>query len=78
VAGENLDLNGDTARAAQRRARQDRRTFLGITFACCGVYTRVYLNRDGTAYEGHCPRCLKKVRLRVGPDGTASRFFTAY
>lgn len=53
------------------------RPWVGIRFDCCGVYTRVYRNPEGTHYLGHCPRCLKKVRLSVGPGGIASRFFTA-
>jgi hypothetical protein len=50
---------------------------VGIHFVCCDVYTRVYINRDATAYEGNCPKCAKRVRLRIGPGGTDSRFFTA-
>jgi len=53
------------------------RPWLGIRFDCCGTYTRVYRNAAGSAYEGRCPRCMRSVRLRVGPDGTASRFFVA-
>ena len=53
------------------------RPWVGIHFDCCGVYTRVYRNPDATAYEGRCPRCFRKVRLRVGPGGTNARFFTA-
>jgi len=55
-----------------------RRKFLGIQFACCGTYARVYINRNGTAYEGNCPKCAKRVRLKIGPGGTDARFFTAY
>jgi hypothetical protein len=53
------------------------RSWVGIRFDCCGVYTRVYRSSDGTAYRGSCPRCLRKIRLRVGEGGTSSRFFVA-
>jgi len=53
------------------------RPWVGIRFECCGLYARVYRNRDGTRYEGRCPRCLRQVSLRVGPDGTSARFFRA-
>ena len=56
----------------------EQKKFLGLKFTCCGVYSRVYVNREGTAYEGRCPKCLKHVRLAIGEGGTDSRFFEVY
>ncbi len=56
----------------------EKRQFLGIMFECCHVYGRIYKNKEGTAYEGRCPKCFKHVSVRVGEGGTSNRFFKAY
>ncbi len=73
-----LDIEGleDATPEARTRALRDR-PWLGIHFECCGVYTRVYRNRDGTAYDGCCPNCTRRVHIGVGPGGDDTRFFTA-
>lgn len=84
MAGENLDLSSEPefgpASGVNRGAEGsfEGRRYLGVQFACCSVYARVYLNRASTAYTGNCPKCSKPVRFQVGPGGTDSRFFTAY
>ena len=76
MSGEHLDLSSDLP--PQRPNTGGSRPFLGIRFACCDVYARIYLNARGTAYQGYCPRCSKAVMIRVGPGGSDARFFTAY
>lgn len=51
------------------------RPFLSVTFACCGVYARIYRSADGKQYAGHCPRCARPVRFLVGDGGTSHRRF---
>jgi len=75
--GQQLDLTSDDDLAEASRSRVGNR-FLGIHFVCCDVYSRVYANREQTAYVGNCPRCAKRVQLKIGSGGTDSRFFKAY
>lgn len=53
------------------------RPFINMYFRCCNAYARVFLNREGTAFAGHCPKCAAPIRVPVGPGGSGARFWTA-
>lgn len=75
MSGEHVDITSEVPERAS--VRTTGRRFVGIYFACCGVYSRIYVNAQGTAYVGYCPRCCGRVELEVGPHGTTQRFFSA-
>ncbi len=54
-----------------------KKPFIGMHFKCCNVYARIYINRTETAFVGWCPKCTRKVEVRISPDGTDDKFFTA-
>ncbi len=75
-----LPSNERRSRDSQRNYGQEDksvRPFVGVQFECCSIYARIYQNAAGTAYAGNCPRCAKKIELKIGPGGSNSRFFTA-
>ena len=53
------------------------RKYIGVMFKCCSIYTRIYINKAGTAYVGRCPKCTAKITLKVGARGKDSRFWAA-
>ncbi len=71
-----LDLTSEPPEPYPAQCKQGR-PFLGIHFACCRVYARIYRNAQGDAYVGHCPRCGRPVRVKISPTGTQARFFEA-
>ena len=85
MVGENLDLSSEPddgeGDSGKRRSHTDQpaggRPFLGVHFVCCDVYSRIYINRECTAYVGHCPKCSRSIVVHITPDGSDSRFFEA-
>jgi hypothetical protein len=77
MRGDRLDLSSEPPQRSSEDASPDR-PYLGIHFACCSVYSRIYRNAERTAYVGHCPRCTRRVQLAIAPGGTNQRFFTVY
>jgi hypothetical protein len=71
-----VEVSGVAPQEGSSKTRQtNQQPFLSIHFACCGVYCRIYRNREGTAYVGRCPKCAKPVRFLVADGGTDERFF---
>ncbi|MDR3199748.1 MAG: hypothetical protein LBU34_17925 [Planctomycetaceae bacterium] len=79
-----LDLSSEPVLSSQtpvsdvENPKRTERRFIGVKFNCCGVYVRIYINREGNAYEGCCPKCFKPVKIKIGTGGTSHRFFEAY
>ena len=71
-----LDVHDNSGERSQMPPGQ-RRPYVSILFECCNVYARVYRRPDQLYYRGRCPKCLRAVKLRVGPDGTPARIFRA-
>ncbi len=57
--------------------KNEKKKFIGIMFECCNVYARIYKNAQGTHYTGACPRCMRRVNIKIGEGGTEQRFFNA-
>jgi hypothetical protein len=69
-----LDVGGLSPQQADNPTTEPR-PYLGVQFACCSVYLRIYRSADGSGYRGACPRCGKPVHFAVGAGGTSVRTF---
>jgi len=61
----------------QNNKNSREKEFIGILFKCCNVYSRIYINKERTAFVGWCPKCTKKVEIKISPTGSPDRFFEA-
>lgn len=75
IAESSTDANNDKAVTGRRSFRG--RPWLAVHWRCCGRYTRIYRNYEGTSYIGICPACGMPVQIRIEPGGTKARFFWA-
>ena len=77
MAGNPSPAEGGVSEPSAPPAASSGRPFLSILFRCCGAYARIYKSADGKAYAGHCPKCAKPVRVKIGAGGSNVRFFVA-
>jgi hypothetical protein len=66
----------------RKNGQEDEKTgrnsrYISIYWKCCSAYSRIYPNREGSAYEGNCPKCCGFLRLPIGEGGTNQRMFFA-
>lgn len=79
LSSANVSGQTDSQRSPQSNADASAqgRPWIAVQWKCCHTYSRIYRNKQATAYEGRCPKCGKPVRASVGQGGTNNRFFTA-
>ncbi len=68
------DIDRDDTDAEDKAPK---RPYIHVLFDCCNVYQRIYRRRGQRVYVGWCPKCGRRVKVRVGVDGTQCRFFRA-
>lgn len=66
---------GDRSKKTKQERRGPTKRFLSIMFRCCNTYGRLYPNKEGTRYEGKCPRCGARTQATIGRGGTDRRLF---
>jgi hypothetical protein len=69
-----LDVSARESNASDTASRATR-AFIGVHFACCGVYRRVYRDAGDPSYIARCPLCGRELVFRVGAAGTNARAF---
>ena len=54
-----------------------KRRFISVYWKCCHSFSRLYKSKDGSKYQGKCPKCGSYCSAPVGPEGTSQRIFFA-
>ena len=52
-----------------------KKDFIGVTFKCCRVYARIYIDKTRTSFIGWCPRCGAKMEVQISAHGSKQKFF---
>lgn len=63
--------------AQKAETEPSKQNHLSIYWKCCHVFSRIYRNREASAYEGRCPKCQGKLHVPIGKGGTTQRTFIA-
>ena len=77
IASLSPESRGAAPGQNQAKPKPQGRPWLAVHWKCCGTYSRIYRNKEATAYEGKCPSCGRAVHALIGADGTDKRFFEA-
>lgn len=57
------------------RNSSEKRAFIGVHHTCCNAYSRAYINKARSAFDGKCPSCARRVHLPIGRGGSKSSFW---
>lgn len=57
------------------KAGRERLPWVGVRFACCNRYVRLYMARERKEYVLHCPHCGKRAVFVKAPDAPFVDFF---
>jgi len=53
------------------------RSYIGVHYECCQVYSRVYLKQEQKKQISHCPKCGNAFHIKFSENGTDSPFWLA-